>query len=98
MREPRSILAVNVLNRTLDLPALVYRLADELGLTAVRITATVEATDPLALSSDWMLLARDPAALAAPDLTAAGASRPGGALPRLWTDDYSNLASLLRVP
>ena len=49
-------------------------------------------------SSDWMLMVRDPAALAAPEILATpGQPPPDDAKPwPLWTDAYSNLLQVFK--
>ena len=48
-------------------------------------------------SSDWILLARDPAAFAHKALRAAETHAPSADLPRpLWTDAYSNLLQVFK--
>lgn len=97
LRGPQSLIAVNVLNRTLDLAPLVFRMADELGLHAVHVVARPLAgeDDPLELPSDWMLLSKDRAQLERLAAMTTVVPRPA-VLPQPWTDDFSNLAALLK--
>jgi len=47
--------------------------------------------------TDWVLLARDPKALEAVEIRAAGAKPPEEMAGwRTWTDDYSNLVQILK--
>lgn len=96
LRGPESIIAVHVLNRTLDFAPLVFRMADELGLEAVHVVAQPVggADDPLELPSDWMLLSRDRAQLERLGAMTTVVPRPAE-LPQAWTDDFSNVAALL---
>ena len=95
LRDPDSVLAVHISNRYLDLDPVVRGIADELGLTVLRIDDPED--NEMVYSSDWMLLARDPAALAHPELRAAETDAPSALLPRpLWTDAYSNLLQVFK--
>ena len=97
LRGPESIVAVNVLNRTLDLAPLVFRMADELGFEAVHVVARPARgeDDPLELPSEWMLLSKDRAQLERLGAMTTVVPRPAQ-LPQVWTDDFSNLAALLK--
>ena len=54
--------------------------------------------DPSEFDADWLLLARDPAALDAKLIREAMTPTPQGAVRDvpLWTDDYSDLFRILR--
>ncbi|MBL8941339.1 MAG: ferrichrome ABC transporter permease [Archangium sp.] len=97
LRGPESVIAVNVLNRTLDLAPLVFRMADELGFEAVHVVARPATgdADPLELPSDWVLLSRDRVQLDRLSAMTTVVPRPPE-LPQPWTDDFSNLAALLK--
>jgi hypothetical protein len=88
LRGPRSVIAFHVTNRSIDLRPVVAALAQEYHL------ASLEIHPPEV--GDWILLSADSSVLEIPALAAAGhpieLTRP----PLLWTDDYSNLYSLLR--
>jgi len=96
LRGPDSILAVHISNRYLDLDPVVRAIAEHLGLVTIRIDDP-ESND-MVYSSDWMLMVRDPAALAAPEILAT----PGRPIPEdsrpwpLWTDAYSNLMQVFK--
>ncbi|MDI7276815.1 MAG: fused MFS/spermidine synthase, partial [Anaerolineae bacterium] len=93
--EQGGVVAVNVSNRHFDLSLPLYRLADEVGLSAALVEDRGDGVQ--SYDSAWMLLARDPGFLQLPAIAARSAPRP--ALPaglRLWTDDYSNLLQVLR--
>jgi len=97
--KPDGIVAFHVSNRFLDLIPVVARLARELNLNAALIADDPDDEDDASLKSrsDWVLVARDAAALKAPAIVEAGATpaedRPGW---RTWTDDYSNLIQILK--
>ncbi len=95
LRDPESILAVHISNRYLDLDPVVRGIAKLLDLTVLRID-DAESND-MVYSSDWMLLARDPAALAASELQVPAEPEPEQTGPwPLWTDAYSNLMQVFK--
>ncbi len=96
LRGPDSILAIHISNRYLDLDPVVRAIARQLGLVTIRIDDPEN--NEMVYSSDWMLVVRDPAALAAPEILAT----PGQPVPEesnpwpLWTDAYSNLMQVFK--
>ncbi len=95
LRDADSVIAIHISNRYLDLDPVVRGLADALGLAVLRIDDPEN--NEMVYSSDWMLLARDPAALAHDELRAAETDAPSAKLPRpLWTDAYSNLLQVFK--
>ncbi|HUQ74786.1 MAG TPA: fused MFS/spermidine synthase [Burkholderiales bacterium] len=99
--KPDGIVAFHVSNRFLDLIPVVARLAEEAGAHAVLINDDEDETEDnpdkdLKSKSDWVLVSRDPKALAAPEI--AEAATPAEDRPewRTWTDDYSNLVQILK--
>jgi SAM-dependent methyltransferase len=93
-----GIVAFHVSNRFLNLIPVVARLAKEHGAHAVLVSDDPDDEDEsLRSRSDWVLVSRDPAALAREAIAEAGAKpaedRPGW---RTWTDDYSNLIQILK--
>ena len=98
VRVPGGILAVHISNRYLDLVSVVHGYAERHGLPSVMISADED--DRGGWTSDWILISRsdslfnvDPIAAAATawDSTSYHPIRP-------WTDQYSNLLSVLRTP
>ncbi len=111
--KPNGVLVVHISNVNLDLGPLVFRLAAELGMHAVRIQ-NMPFPRRVQSSADWMILSRDtgyiesfpplaeqvramlkvkPVALTltyARDVELADAP--------LWSDDYSDLLSVLKTP
>lgn len=94
LRNRDSMIAVNITNRVLDIRPVVARLAMEFNLEGMRVEAprrgdTIPATD-------WILLSLGNATLKMPplppDVRLSGLGAPGP----LWTDDFTNLLSLLR--
>jgi hypothetical protein len=95
LRNPQSVLAFHVSNRSLDLRPVLLGLAESQHLHLVRVlvpTPQFQEETP----SDWVLMAADPAILQIPALaqkaTPVHLDRPAP----LWTDDYSNLLQVLR--
>jgi SAM-dependent methyltransferase len=95
--KPGGVIAFHVSNRFLELPPVVGRLAKEAGLSVVLVTDDGKEGDDDHTKTDWVLIARDPAALAAEAIAAVAPEppeeRPGW---RSWTDDYSNLVQILK--
>ncbi|HZM33434.1 MAG TPA: fused MFS/spermidine synthase [Burkholderiales bacterium] len=91
-----GLVAFHVSNRFLELAPVVARLAQEHGAHAVLVEDEA-ADDDSRSTSDWVLVSRDPAALAHEEIVARGA-RPVEDRPqwRTWTDDYSNLVQILK--
>jgi hypothetical protein len=96
LRGPDSILAIHISNRYLDLDPVVRAIAERLGLVTIRIDDPEN--NEMVYQSDWMLMVRDPAALAAPEILATpGQPPPDDAKPwPLWTDAYSNLMQVFK--
>lgn len=96
---PDGILAVHVTNRHLRLAPVLAAAADRLALTGARWhdNAVDEAARETGRTrSQWVVLARSPEALA-PLMDGSGGWRPlvGDRSVRAWTDDYSNILSVL---
>ncbi len=92
---PGGILAVHISNRHFDLTRVVLPLADYYNLA--RVVIADEGDMKRSLPSLWVLLAREPETLAAPEIVAR--ARPEAMQPPslpLWTDDYSNLIQILK--
>jgi SAM-dependent methyltransferase len=94
--KPGGIVAFHVSNRFLELAPVVARLAREHGAQAVLVEDDA-ADDDSRSTSDWVLVSRDPEALAHEEIVARGA-KPAEDRPewRTWTDDYSNLVQILK--
>jgi spermidine synthase len=94
--KPGGILAVNITNTYLDLRPVVERAAAAFGKVALVYNFTPEADDFLCFWSSWTLI-MDPATAAAhPDLERAGTVLRQERPFRTWTDDFSNMFSILR--
>jgi len=98
LRQPDGILAVHITNRYLDLVPVVHGFAETHGLASAMISSDED--EEGSYSSDWILLASTGEVLSREPI--AGASTPwdpaSARLVRPWTDDYSNLISLLKKP
>jgi len=92
--KPTGIIAFHVTNRYLDLAPVVEALATAHGLAAVEIHDS--GLGALANSSDWVLVARDPAVLKKPLIAEAAKPITPHRDWRLWTDDFNNLFQVLR--
>lgn len=92
--KPGGIIAFHVTNRFLNLPPVVEAIARARGLHAAHIRD--ENDNPLLRNTDWVLVARDPAALARSGIPSR--ARPISPLAGLkpWTDDFNNLFAILK--
>jgi hypothetical protein len=90
---PGGILAINVTNKYLDLPAVVQALAEEMHKHVLLIPSAADRTNAI-YQADWAILADRQEALSALQQF----SRPAKASRsvRPWTDDYSNLFQILK--
>ena len=91
----RSVLALHVSNRYLNLLPVVARLARELGLHSLVVDIDKGHPEDWALSSLWVLLSKDPEALRL-DVPADDASTLATvAEGPLWTDEFTSLWGLV---
>jgi SAM-dependent methyltransferase len=92
--KPDGILAIHVSNRFLNLDGVVARAAGVLKKNAVLIDGP-EDTFMGIFSSDWMVITGDPRVLERPEWNVPQREKaPPGT--ELWTDDYSNLVTILK--
>jgi spermidine synthase len=94
LRSKNSILALHVTNRSLDLSGEVALLARESHLSLARIYRPWLPT--FSAKTDWILLSRDAESLNTPQIKAASSDVPWRSDLPVWTDDFSNLLSVLR--
>lgn len=95
--KPGGVIAFHVSNRFLSLPPVVGRLAKVHGLHATLVSDEGKDGDDEHTKTDWVLLARDPAVLAAEEIKATLPEPPEEQAGwRTWTDDYSNLVQILK--
>ena len=95
LRGPESVLVFHISNRMLDLSPVVAALAAHNHLAAVRLHKPHGAD--IADKSDWILLSRDPNALAIDSFQGHLDALPPPDPTMLWTDDFSNLFRVLRI-
>ncbi len=89
-----GVLAVHISNQYLDLRPVLWRQAQEYGLTFAYFHASND--PPFNGMSDWVLLTRNKEVLTAPAIAEATVPHSEFTPPPLWTDDYSNLFQVLR--
>ncbi len=89
-----GILALHISNRQLNLEPVVRGVARSLTLAMCVVDRNDR--DSAVWATTWVLLSRDPAALAVPEIARACARREEGPAARLWTDDYSSLLGILK--
>jgi spermidine synthase len=90
---PGGVLVVQITNRYVDLKPVVRGAAAALQLQAEHVPSFEHG---MRWSSDWMLVARDRTLLDDEAVSAATLPRLRGAFDLLWTDDWSNLFSVLK--
>ena len=93
--KPDGILAVHISNRFLDLKPVLANIAEASGLT-VRLVTDSPSDESTASVTDWVLIARSPAAFAGERL--AEVVEPIEPNPNfsLWTDQFNNLIDVLK--
>ncbi len=91
---PNGVLAVHVSNRHLDLVNVVSSLASDSGYEAVYIDNT-ESQSELGVASHWVLMSNDKEFMASFDLSKENIEELA-ITGFTWTDQYSNLFSVLR--
>lgn len=91
-----GVIALHVSNRFLDLKPVVARVAASLGLHAMLIDDPEEDGRPDKASSDWILLSKTRRLLDLPALRDFAKALPSSEPKHLWTDDFSNIAAVLR--
>ncbi len=94
LRPLEGVLAFDITNRALDLEPVLARLAEHFGLYAVR--AHSQARGTAVLESDWVLLSYSRAILETPEIAAAARPLKDAKNFPLWTDQYSDLFSVLK--
>ena len=94
LRGPDGVIIVNVTNRFLNLPPVVYEAAKELGLDVVQIHKDGDSNTYA--TADFMLLTRPGSYLRSPQIAARAEKRDDTKHVRLWTDDFHNMFQILR--
>jgi SAM-dependent methyltransferase len=94
--KPDGILAVNITNHYLDLKPVMERAASAFGKVALYYDYEPDPNDVFCFACDWMLI-MSPGALAVhAELKYGGQIMKPQPAFRAWTDDFSNLYSILR--
>ena len=90
--KPAGVLAIHLSNRFLDLKPVAAALAADLGYP-MRIRVAPPGPNRMLAGSVWAVLARDSIAFAP---LAAWSRTVAGSPVRVWTDDYSNVLSVVK--
>ncbi|MCR8958261.1 fused MFS/spermidine synthase [Variovorax sp. S2] len=93
--KPDGIVAFHVSNRYLELAPVVARIAALKGVHAVLVSDDAKESKWLN-STDWVLVARDPAVLVREPLRGAASPIALPADTRPWTDDFNNLLGVIK--
>jgi hypothetical protein len=89
LRDPQSVIAFHLTNRSLDLRPVVSALSQDYNLASIEVH--------LAEVGDWVLVSASPDILRLPAIVNAGHPIEVIHAVKPWTDDYSNLYEILRV-
>jgi SAM-dependent methyltransferase len=92
--KPDGVLGIHVSNKYLKLAGVVVREAEALH-QPVALIQNPDDDESGVYSSDWVMLAGNPAVLERPEWNVPGRA-PTPAPTELWTDDYSNLMKILK--
>jgi spermidine synthase len=92
---PGGLIAFHVTNRHLELAPVVARAARALGLAAVERDDRAEGARGTRTPSRWVVIARSQQRLE-PLLERSGWRIPEVSAGRVWTDDYSNVLSVVK--
>lgn len=95
LRGPDSVLVFHISNKMLDLSPVVAALAAHNNLAVARLHN--RHSPDLGERSDWILLSKNPQALAYDSFRTHLDSMPPADPKLVWTDDYSNLFAVLRL-
>ena len=90
---PGGILAIHITNRYLNLAPVVRDIADTMGVAAVHVEDNAEG---VIASTDWVLVAREPALLEREPLAEKTNAIDSDSARRVWTDDFNNLFKVLK--
>ena len=93
--KPDGVLAVHVSNKYLKLGGVVVRAARELGKTVILMDNPEDEASGV-YSSDWMMVASQRDAFDGKQWNGSGRNPPPEPVKQLWTDDYSNLLTILK--
>jgi hypothetical protein len=91
-----GILAVNISNRYLDLRPVMERAAARLNKVALAYEYNPGSGDAFCFDSTWVLMMDRSTLEAHPELKEGGQELKSGKPFRMWTDDFSNMYSILK--
>lgn len=92
-----GVIAVHISNHYLDLQPVVENLAEHFHYKMAVIDYDESPEEWWLYSSTWVLLTRDAALLASPEIAAATVeSKSSAKKPALWTDDFASLYQILK--
>ena len=95
---PDGVLVMHISNRHLRLAPIVARLAESQGLVAVQQVESMKPNWPEGKNpSHWVVMARDRAGLGALTNDSRWSPLVASSSTPLWTDDFSNILSVLSV-
>ena len=94
--KPDGILVVNISNKYLDLEPVMERAANEFQKTGLVYHWDADEEDQLCFSCSWTVIMSKEAAAAHPKLVEAGTLMTQRRPFRVWTDDFSNMYSILK--
>ena len=96
---PGGVIAMHISNMHLSLSPVLARLAHEQGLTVLwqREPATAGSLEDGKFPSEWIVMARDPRDLGQLTSDARWVAPVVPSATPLWTDDFSNILSVLRI-
>jgi spermidine synthase len=90
---PGGVLAINVTNKYLDLPAVVLALAEDAHKHVLLISNAADRFNAI-YQADWAIMSEQQSALSDLQRFSHPAETPRSVRP--WTDDYSNLFQILK--
>jgi hypothetical protein len=91
-----GVLVFHISNRHLNLRPLVAGIAAEHRLVTYAQRFRKSTPDQVQTASEWVAMARTPAALNGLDADPRWTRLSGSEGPRVWTDDFSDILSVLR--
>ncbi len=96
---PGGVIAVHISNRYFDLEPVLGRLSSDLGMPGIvhRYAPSAAHATQGAASSLWVMVARDPSALAATAALPGWQALDGSGAGPAWTDSYSNILEALQL-
>src|SRR5262249_47785642 len=94
--KPTGMLAVNISNHYLDLRQVIERAASRFGRITLAYPYYAKPDEVFCFSSEWALVAPPSIRESSPALVNAGTAIGPSSHFRMWTDDFSNLWSILR--